>query len=65
MADNTARIAEIKDLLQTGVKQLSGDNGTTIFDLDSLRMELRQLQQEDAATQCKRPVASSIYLGGF
>lgn len=65
MADNAARIAEIRELLQTGVKSSSVDGESTTFDLESLRQELRQLEAEDDTAQTQRPVAASINLGGF
>ena len=64
MADNSARIAEIKEIL-SGAKSVSVDGLTTTYDTDSLRKELRELQQSDDTQKKKRPVASSIYLGGF
>ena len=65
MANNAAKIAEIKALLETGASDVSQDGQRTAFDLDSLRKELRRLEAEDATAQTKRPVAASIYLGGF
>jgi len=63
MADNSQRIAEIRALLQTGATDVSPDR--TTFDPESLRRELRQLEAEDSVMQTKRPVAASVYLGGF
>lgn len=65
MADNSLRIAEIQELLRTGVSSQSHDGTSTTFDLDSLRKELRQLMATDDANANRRPVASNIYLGGF
>jgi len=65
MADHSERIAEIREALRTGVSQVSTDGTTTSFDLDALRQELRQLMAEDDAQKARRPVAASIYLGGF
>lgn len=64
MADNSARIAEIQEILR-GAKSVSVDGVTTTYEFDSLRKELRDLQQTDDSQKTKRPVASSIYLGGF
>jgi hypothetical protein len=65
MADNAARIAEIREFLQTGVASVSNDGTQTAFDLDALRRELRRLEAEDNVAQTKRPFAASVYLGGF
>lgn len=65
MADHAARIAEIRELLRSGVSSVSTDGTSTAFDLDSLRRELRDLEAQDDVLKGRRPVASSIYLGGF
>jgi hypothetical protein len=65
MADNSERIRQIRDLLASGVTSVTTDGQTTSFDHDSLRTELRQLIAEDDSEQGRRPIASSIYLGGF
>jgi hypothetical protein len=65
MADNSKRIAQIEELLRTGVTQVTVDGTTTIVDPDSLRAELRKLQNSDDSTRGKRPVVSRIRLGGF
>jgi hypothetical protein len=63
--NNSARIAEIRDFLQTGAASVAVDGQHTAFDLDSLRQELRRLEEEDRAIPIRRPVCASIYLGGF
>jgi hypothetical protein len=65
MANNAAKIAEIRALLQTGATDVSVDGTRTAFDVESLRKELRRLEAEDATMQTQRPVAASVYLGGF
>lgn len=65
MADNAQRIAEIRALLETGATSISADGTNTQFDPDSLRQELRRLEAEDDTAHSARPVAASIYLGGF
>ena len=65
MADNATKIAEIRALLQTGVASTGSDGEHTSFDRQTLEKELRRLESEDDAMQTRRPVASSIYLGGF
>jgi hypothetical protein len=64
-ADHSARIAEIQEILRAGASSVTTDGTTVTFDLASLRTELRQLMAEDANQRGRRPVVSSIYLGGF
>lgn len=63
MADNSDRIAEIKTILQQGASHVTVDGTTVQYDLEALRRELRELELEEHAS--KRPVASTINLGGF
>jgi hypothetical protein len=63
MADNAAKIAEIRDQLRTGASQVSTDGTTVMFNEAQLRKELRQLLAEDRNNRGRRPVASSIKLG--
>ncbi len=65
MADNSARIAEIRAKLRAGASRVSTDGVDVSYDFDALQAELRRLELEDDALQSVRPVASSIYLGGF
>jgi hypothetical protein len=65
MPDNSAKIAEIKALLATGATSVSTDGTHTAFDPKSLRQELRRLEAEDANAQTNRPVAASVFLGGW
>ena len=65
MADNSARIAEIQEILRAGATSVNVDGVNTTYNFDSLRKELRDLQQSDDTLKSKRPVASNIYLGGF
>jgi len=65
MADNSARIAEIQEILRAGATSVSVDGVTTTYNFNELRKELRDLQQSDDSQKRKRPVASNIYLGGF
>jgi len=60
MADNAARIAEIRAFLQTGASSTSVDGLHVSFDRETLENELQRLMEEDAIMQTKRPVASSI-----
>lgn len=65
MADNSERIAEIQELLRSGVSSTNVDGVQTTFDLASLRRELRQLMAEDDTNAGRRPVATNIRLSGF
>lgn len=61
MASNAARIAELEEILRSGVVHDEVDGQITKYDLDAVRSELRKLKARDG----RRPVASSINLGGF
>lgn len=62
---NARRIAEIQDILRSGVVEDENDGSRVKFDHDSLRKELRSLQQQDPASAARRPVVAGINLGGF
>ena len=65
MADNSARIAQIRKLLASGAKSTAVDGVTTTFDLESLRLELRRLEGEDDTAQASRPRVSQILADCF
>lgn len=65
MANHRERIAEIREILRTGASSVSSDGTSVSYDFESLRKELRDLMAEDDTQRGKRPVASSIYLGGL
>ena len=65
MPDNSNRIREIRDTLEAGATSVSTDGTNVTFDFEELRKELRRLEAEDTKLQGRRPVAASIYLGGF
>lgn len=62
MADNTARIAEIQEILRTGASRVVKDGVTVEYDLGALRNELRKLQATDNTQKGRRPVISRINL---
>lgn len=64
MADNTERIAELREILRTGAEQVTTDGTTVRFDLETVRLELRQLIATDDTLAGQRPVVSTIRLGG-
>ena len=59
------RIAELEELLHSGVSSVSADGTSTTFDLDSVRKELRSLRAQLPEHRTRRPTASRINLGGF
>lgn len=65
MADNSARIAELRKILETGMTSVTVDGHSVAIDLNSVRAELRRLMAEDDEQSSTRPIASNIYLGGF
>lgn len=65
MADHSARIAEIRETLRSGVRSTSVDGVSTTLDLEVLQKELQKLIDEDELLHDRRPRCASIYLGGF
>lgn len=65
MPDHSARIAEIRTILQAGAKEVITDGTAVKYDLTALRRELADLLNSDTATAGKRPRAARIRLGGF
>jgi hypothetical protein len=63
--DNAKRIRDIDAILEAGMSTVTVDGRTVTYDLDSLRKERRRLSDADENLRSKRPVASSISLGGF
>ncbi len=63
MPDHSERIAEIREVLRSGVQSTVTDGTTVTFDLASLRRELRELMAEDDTLHGRRPRVSSINLG--
>ncbi|MFH1302513.1 MAG: hypothetical protein ABIK07_15740 [Planctomycetota bacterium] len=55
----------LKQILDAGVKSVTADGVTTQMVTPSeLRKRLRELNQADKTTRTKRPVVSTINLGG-
>jgi threonine aldolase len=61
--DNSARIAEIRAILQAGARQVTVDGTTVTYDFAALRQELRELMSEDDILRHRKPRISSINLG--
>lgn len=62
VADNSAKIAEIRAILQSGVRSSTVDGISTALDLESLRCELRRLEAEDDTAADERPRVSQVWL---
>lgn len=60
--NNSARIAEIREVLRTGVSRHTVDGFLVEYDLDALRRELRDLEADDYTARHRRPRISSINL---
>jgi len=65
MADNSERIAEIDELLQSGAQSVSVDGVATTLNHDTLRTERQQLRAADDTYKARRPVISRIDLSNF
>lgn len=62
MPDNTARIAELRAILQEGLTQTNVDGRSATWDLDQVREELQQLLREDDTQRLRKPRISSVNL---
>lgn len=60
MADNSARINQIREILAEGASTVVRDGSTVTWDLDQLRTELRELEATDDTLAGRRPEISSI-----
>ena len=65
MADNTARISELRAILQEGVTTSTVDGTSVTTDLDQVRKELNLLIQTDDTQKARRPRLSSINVGSL
>jgi hypothetical protein len=65
MADNAARIAEIRTILRAGASTVKTAGVEVVYDFDQLQRELRELLADDDDQRGRRPVSASINLGGF
>lgn len=67
MPDNTAAIAAIRSLLESGATSVSTDGQTTTFDPAALRSTLAELERTDTANSganaARKPITQTIYLG--
>lgn len=65
MADNAAKIAELRSILEAGAQSVSTDGTSVQYDLAEVRRQLRELEAADDLAAGKRPIAATIHLGGF
>lgn len=69
MAKSQARLlcdlAAIEEQLNSGVTSVTVDGTTTVIDLDHLRKRAADLRAQIDTENARRPLASTIYLGGF
>ena len=56
------RIAELEQLLESGVSTIMTDGTQTVFDTRSARKELRKLKALTTAGQANRPASARIKL---
>jgi hypothetical protein len=61
MADHSAEIARLENILNSGVESLTVDGVTTRFDFDSIRKRLKELKAEQGAGRAQ---AIKIRLSG-
>ena len=68
MANYQAEIAVLESILNSGASSIQVDGMATRYDLAEVRKRLAELKALDDSTLeagKSRPVASTIYLGGF
>lgn len=65
MADNTAAIADLDDVIRAGAETVEVDGQKVAFNLDALKKERRDLIANDNDRKGDRPRVARIYLGGF
>lgn len=65
MADNSVRIREIREILESGVTEDEVDGQRVRYDHRSLRKELQRLLAEDDVGRMSRPRSYRIHLGSF
>jgi len=66
MPDNSAQIAELESILNTGAKKITTDGQSVEVDLAQVRRRLAELRATDTATAAadKRVRSAQIKLGG-
>ena len=62
--DNSAQIAALQAILNSGTKSGMADGEAVTFDPDSIRQQIRDLRATDTTLRGRRPFASSLNFGG-
>jgi len=65
MPDNTAKIAELRAVIQSGAESVSVDGVSTRVNLDVITAEIRRLEEEDDTVGSRRPAVCGVNLGSF
>lgn len=65
MANNTAAIAELDDVIRAGANTVEVDGHKVAFDLDAMRRERNDLIQTDTTRGVTRPRVSTVKLSGY
>lgn len=66
MADNSTTIAQLEEILNAGVLEGQVDGQRVKFNSSAeIRKRIRELQANDDTQRGRRPVSSTINLGGF
>ena len=65
MADNTAEIARLREILNSGQSSYTIEGQTVNYDLGAVRKRLQELIATDDTETVRRPRASRIKLDGF
>lgn len=65
MPDNTARIAELDEILESGARSVSVDGVSTALDLEMIRRERDRLIAADDTRRSDRPTVCGVNLGSF
>ena len=65
MADNTEKIEELEEILDSGATRIEQDGTKVEIDPEAVRRRLVELRRQDDTIGDQRPPFSSIFLGGF
>jgi len=66
MADNSAKIAELRAILESGVLEVETPDGVkVIYDRKGLERQINRLMQTDNTLRTKKPTMTTVQLGGF